>query len=270
VPAAVPAAAMATALGPAAHGPAPAGWARAAWEPVAYGCAGSLGCGEAAAAAHACAEGPAPQLGQQPRGTGSVLLDPRRPEPSHLDAPCAHGDARGLVRGLEDERTPAEPLLASVDAESVVSATASPSTGQTTLMLKQLPQHYGREMLAELLDSMGFAGLYDFIYMPMNLLTKSSFTYAFVNMISPEAADGCRQKLDGFSQWQLPSPKACVALWAVQQGLYANIERYRNSPVMHPSVPSDFKPALYKDGVHIAFPPPTRELKAPKARRVRK
>jgi len=140
----------------------------------------------------------------------------------------------------------------------------------TTLMLKQLPQVFAREALASLLNCLGFEGMYDFIYMPMNLLTKTSFTYAFVNMVSAEVAEQCRQQLDNYSNWQVPNSKACVALWAVQQGLEVNIERYRNSPVMHPSVPGDFKPALYKEGREIPFPPPTRELKAPKTRRVRK
>jgi len=140
----------------------------------------------------------------------------------------------------------------------------------TTLMLKQLPQTFARGALATLLNSLGFEGMYDFIYMPMNLLTKTSFTYAFVNMVSAEVAEQCRQQLDNYSNWPVPNSKACVALWAVQQGLEVNVERYRNSPVMHPSVPGDFKPALYKEGREVPFPPPTRELKAPKARRLRK
>ena len=45
----------------------------------------------------------------------------------------------------------------------------------------------------------------------------------------------------------------------------AHVERYRNSPVMHRSVPDQYKPVIFKDGVRKPFPRATKKVKAPTA-----
>mmetsp|Transcript_30957 Transcript_30957/g.88729 ORF Transcript_30957/g.88729 Transcript_30957/m.88729 type:complete len:230 (-) Transcript_30957:72-761(-) len=140
----------------------------------------------------------------------------------------------------------------------------------TTVMLKQLPRECTRDMLADLLEEMGFGGLFDFIYVPMNLATNTSFTYAFVNLTSPAAADRCWAAWDARVPWPHLGDTGCAVTWADgQQGLAANIERYRNSPVMHPTVPDSCKPACYSQGRRQPFPAPTRFLRAPRARKVK-
>mmetsp|Transcript_150384 Transcript_150384/g.288014 ORF Transcript_150384/g.288014 Transcript_150384/m.288014 type:complete len:452 (+) Transcript_150384:116-1471(+) len=139
---------------------------------------------------------------------------------------------------------------------------------RTTIMLRNLPPEYTRDMMIELLDKEGFAGLYDFVYMPMNLRTKESFGYVFVDLVSPVVADQCRSRFQGFSKWSIPSEKVCDVLWSdEQQGLSANIERYRNSPVMHESVPEDCKPVVFANGYRMQFPPATKRLREPRIRR---
>ena len=49
------------------------------------------------------------------------------------------------------------------------------------------------------------------------------------------------------------------------RGLEAHVERYRNSPVMHRSVPDQYKPVIFKDGVRKPFPRATKKVKAPTA-----
>lgn len=49
--------------------------------------------------------------------------------------------------------------------------------------------------------------------------------------------------------------------------LDAHVERYRNSSVMHHSVPEEFKPALFENGQQIPFPKPSKAPKAPQLRR---
>lgn len=149
-----------------------------------------------------------------------------------------------------------------------VKAELSPDTKLTTIMLRQLPQDFARNNLEELLTKQGFAGLYDFVYMPINMRTQKPFTYAFVNLVSTEVAALCNQILDGYSAWEDKDAQPCIASWAdSEQGLDANIERYRNSPVMHESVPDSFKPAIFQAGLRVAFPPPTKALKAPPKRK---
>ena len=60
-------------------------------------------------------------------------------------------------------------------------------------------------------------------------------------------------------------PRECVVSWGEpMQGFTDNVERYRNSPVMHEHVAEEFKPVIFKEGVRIEFPPPTKKLHAPR------
>merc|ERR1739848_343762 len=74
-----------------------------------------------------------------------------------------------------------------------------------------------------------------------------------------------------YSSWACASHKICEVSWAnPNQGQYENVERYRNSPVMHESVPDAFKPRLFVNGMRIAFPPPTKRVRAPRIRPARR
>jgi hypothetical protein len=163
------------------------------------------------------------------------------------------------------------PAAPSGDSESCIgSHHAAPSSGSvksdlTTVMLRNLPNQYTRAMLLDLLDSQSFAGLYDFVNLPIDFASRSCLGYAFVNLITNEVASAFCSKLQGFGDWIIPSRKICSVTWSgPHQGLQAHIERYQNSPVMHDLVPDVYKPIILKDGVRIPFPPPTRKLKAPR------
>lgn len=134
----------------------------------------------------------------------------------------------------------------------------------TTVMLRNLPNNYSRDMLLGLLDAQGFAGLYDFIYLPMDFSKQSNLGYAFVNLVTPQLALKLWKSMADFSNWSLPSAKICQVSWSQPiQGLEANIKRYQNSPVMHESVPPEYQPLLFLNSVPQAMPRPTRKLKVP-------
>jgi hypothetical protein len=120
-------------------------------------------------------------------------------------------------------------------------------------------------MFLRILNAEGFAGKYDLIYLPTNLETSLNLGYAFVNLTAQVHAVRMQEKFEGFCRWGTHSTKKCVAQWSNTQGLAAYIQRYRNFAVMHESVPEEAKPMLFKQGVRIAFPSPTRKLQAPKA-----
>jgi len=97
---------------------------------------------------------------------------------------------------------------------------------------------------------------------------RSGLGYAFINFRTAADARRFREYFHGFDDWGVFSEKACDAHGsATHQGLEANIERYRNSPMMHESVPDEFRPVIFKAGVRVLFPPPTRRLRAPDLRR---
>jgi hypothetical protein len=125
-------------------------------------------------------------------------------------------------------------------------------------------------MLIELLDIMGFSGKYDFVYLPVNFNSGAGLGYAFINMVSPADVEQIWSRMEGFSNWESTGGDTCEVSWSdPHQGIDVHIERYRNSPVMHPMVPETWKPAVFVKGVRMAFPPPTKAIKAPKIKRTR-
>merc|ERR550534_3472117 len=105
-----------------------------------------------------------------------------------------------------------------------------------------------RDDLIQLLDSQGFAGKYDFAYVPVKFETLRSLGHAFVNFVSPE-----------------DTARACAVAWNDKyQGFEALVDRYRDCPVMHDLMPDVCKPILLSSGRRIAFPPPLRPIRARK------
>jgi hypothetical protein len=136
-------------------------------------------------------------------------------------------------------------------------------------MLRNLPNDYTRDMFLELLDAEGFAGRFDFVYLPVDLEShrRSGLGYAFVNFVSNEDAERVRMHFMGFNTWKLPSQKVCDTCWgAPLQGLVAHIDRYRNSTIMHADVDDAFKPVVFVQGIRVPFPPPTKRIRRPQPR----
>jgi len=138
-----------------------------------------------------------------------------------------------------------------------------PSDGdseRTTVTLRNLPSQYSRAMLLDLLDMAGFRGRFDFVYLPLDFQTYNPLGFAFVNFLEPSDAFRCFECFQGFCAWGVPSTKQCVVVWAAanQQGLASNIERYRNTSLMHSSVAEERKPLLLVEGMPVPFPAPTR------------
>jgi len=136
---------------------------------------------------------------------------------------------------------------------------------RTTVMLRPLPRSLTRDGLVELLDTEGYSGEFDFVYLPIDFASETSLCYAFVNMTTPAAARSLWAKFNGFCKWGTPSDEICTVTWSSpHQGLSAHVQRYRDSPIMHPAVPEIWKPLLFVNGQRAEFPTPTKKLKAPK------
>uniref|UniRef100_A0A7S2Q5Z0 Mei2-like C-terminal RNA recognition motif domain-containing protein n=1 Tax=Zooxanthella nutricula TaxID=1333877 RepID=A0A7S2Q5Z0_9DINO len=139
---------------------------------------------------------------------------------------------------------------------------------RTSVILRSLPHRLTRDLLVQALDRAGFARQYDFVYVPMDFKTGANIGYALINLIAPSAAARLWTAFEGFAEWGLPGTGACAVSWSAPlQGLAAYVEKYRNSLVMHADVADEWKPAIFSCGARIAFPEPTKALKAPKLRR---
>jgi hypothetical protein len=143
---------------------------------------------------------------------------------------------------------------------------------RTTVMLRNLPNNYTQAMVLKLLESKGFgSSTYNFFYLPIDFQTRVALGYAFVDLAHPSLVQRFWEVFDGFSDWVLPSRKVCFVSWCEpSQGVEAHIERYRNSPVMHDSVPDEHKPLLLENGCRVPFPEPTKAIRAPRIRPCRR
>jgi len=153
------------------------------------------------------------------------------------------------------------------DVDSAAAAEV-PDEAKTTVMMRHIPNDYTREMLMKLIDDEGFGGCYRLFYLPIDYGSRVSFGYAFIDLATPEEAERFRSHFQGFTAWDVVSQKICEVSWSsVLQGVSAHVERYRNSPVMHESVPDEFRPILLLDGKRVPFPSATKSIRAPRARR---
>jgi len=139
---------------------------------------------------------------------------------------------------------------------------------RTTVILKSLSPQCSREALTELLADEGFLPSCDFLYVPLDLGSLVAFGYAFLNFAAPrEAVDFLTTFNSGAMGPRGRGLKAqATAEWCAMQGLAEHVGRYRDSPLMHPKVPDLCKPVLFSDGARVAFPEPTRPIKAPRIR----
>jgi RNA recognition motif-containing protein len=171
--------------------------------------------------------------------------------------------ASALVAAAEHLASQARAARAAA-ASARVAAMGIDTASCTTVMLRNLPKNLTQVAVLQTLENHGFSALYDFVYLPVDFQKMVSFGYAVVNFVTHEAAERAMQYFTGFTEWPMPSRKACTTVWNTPcQGLAAHIERYRDSPLMHPSVAPEFKPMLFSHGTPVVFPPPTKQLKAP-------
>lgn len=155
-------------------------------------------------------------------------------------------------------------------ATAVVAALSQQSDRRTTVVVKRLPADCGRNELCSIMDALGFAGLYDFVYVPANFKTWKLFGYAFLNFVSNAAAVRALEVLGApgsRAAWGIAQEAKSleVSFSEEHQGLEVHVERYRNSPIMHPDVLDEYKPVLLVCGQRVSLPPPTKVLRPPRS-----
>lgn len=141
----------------------------------------------------------------------------------------------------------------------------------TTVMLRNIPNKYTREMLIKQL-SVDFNGQFDFMYLPIDFKNKCNVGYGFINFRTVEACDKFVKDFHGVDVRKclpgLNSKKVVEVTPARVQGLAENVRRLRNSPVMnqlmdHP----EWMPLLFNDeGEEEPFPNPDQPLPPVKPR----
>merc|ERR1719386_365107 len=95
----------------------------------------------------------------------------------------------------------------------------------TTIMIRNVPNRYDRDMLMQELDDLGLAGTYDFLYLPIDNCTMWNVGYAFVNFNYPKDAHVCMEALQGYQFSRFCFGKVRIAHVSVAhiQGLQNNL-----------------------------------------------
>lgn len=105
----------------------------------------------------------------------------------------------------------------------------SPDVAPTTLMIRNIPNHYTQRQLIAELDDLGFAGTFDFLYIPLDKGTMSNVGYAFVNFVEPSNAEKCMASFQGY-RFRRHRKIAAVSVAHIQ-GLEANLQHYEHAAV---------------------------------------
>lgn len=136
---------------------------------------------------------------------------------------------------------------------------------RTTLMVRNLPAELSQPALVQKFIEAGYGGLFDFVYMPMNFRANGNFGYAFVNFTSHAVAAQVVAQMQPLETEDTSASGRWTSAWSTCQGLSANVERYRNSPLMHDTVPWEYKPSVYDCfGNRVQFPKPTKNISKPR------
>lgn len=161
--------------------------------------------------------------------------------------------------------------IASSSSESLGNPTGGDS-GYTTVMLRNIPNKYTREMLVKQLNQ-DFKGCFDFVYLPIDFKNKCNVGYGFVNFRTSASCDEFISRYDGVDVRKclpgLNSKKIAGVTPARVQGLEENVRRLRTGPVMNELVNHpDWMPLLLDDnGEAVPFPMPDHPAPAPKLKR---
>lgn len=186
---------------------------------------------------HASSPGSASPQPHQPQALGSVSPSSAsksgRPSPKQSPSPTNGTHSQQQGKGSQQQRRvlPKEyrhgHVPKYVDLEQEYKQ--SPDVAPTTLMIRNIPNHYTQRQLIAELDDLGFAGTFDFLYIPLDKGTMSNVGYAFVNFVEPSNAEKCMASFQGY-RFRRHRKIAAVSVAHIQ-GLEANLQHYEHAAV---------------------------------------
>eukprot|EP00927_Polykrikos_kofoidii_P001094 TRINITY_DN1039_c0_g1_i1.p1 TRINITY_DN1039_c0_g1~~TRINITY_DN1039_c0_g1_i1.p1 ORF type:complete len:389 (+),score=68.59 TRINITY_DN1039_c0_g1_i1:87-1253(+) len=118
----------------------------------------------------------------------------------------------------------------------------------STVMLQNIPNRYTTEVFVEELETHGFQGLYDFVYLPTDFHTKRSKGYGFVNFTTTHAAQKCFDTFNGVQLQRFSTKKVVAVTMADTQGYEANVLNYTKNQASRINN-LFFRPLVFTDGV---------------------
>jgi len=157
--------------------------------------------------------------GQSPTSSGGNSRSSRW----QMDSPSSLADNR-KHREYRHSHVPK-----TINLEEEYGKKADKEAAPTTLMIRNIPNHFTQKQLIAELESLGFNGSFDFLYIPLDKGTMSNVGYAFVNFVTPEWAAKC---METFQDYRFKRHRKVAATSIAHlQGLEANLAHYENSAV---------------------------------------
>jgi len=110
---------------------------------------------------------------------------------------------------------------------------SSKDQAPTTMMIRNMPGRYSQNDLMADLHELGFAGTYDFLYIPIDKRTAANVGYAFVNFVANVWAERCAELFENyrFSNQKRSSNKLGRVSVAFLQGLEKNLQHYEHAAI---------------------------------------
>jgi len=109
-----------------------------------------------------------------------------------------------------------------------------------TVMVRNVPNKYSRDLFVEELNETGYLGAFDFLYLPIDPETRANKGYAFVNFTNMEWANMFMNAYENRKMMHFGSEKRISVSPAVLQGFQANYAHYsqkyvnQHDPSMRP------------------------------------
>eukprot|EP00928_Gymnodinium_smaydae_P020035 TRINITY_DN17732_c0_g2_i1.p1 TRINITY_DN17732_c0_g2~~TRINITY_DN17732_c0_g2_i1.p1 ORF type:complete len:194 (-),score=23.02 TRINITY_DN17732_c0_g2_i1:481-1062(-) len=148
-----------------------------------------------------------------------------RHERGHADDRCPAGSS---LSGGDVVHDPQAELLVESCPEQV---DAGPGlSGLTAVMVRGVCPILSQQLVKAFIDEDGFAGQYDFLYVPVREKGSQNTAQAFVNFVSPEHAQAFFDRYNGQNAKFASDEKRLSVLPAKRQGYEANLNHFREKP----------------------------------------
>ena len=108
-------------------------------------------------------------------------------------------------------------------------------SGKTTLMIKNIPNRYTKEMMLETIDKK-FKDAYDFFYLPIDFDNNCNVGYAFINFVDLRYIEGFHNEFNGTHWSNFKSDKICEITYARIQGKDDCNQHFKDSSLMKQEV----------------------------------
>jgi len=149
------------------------------------------------------------------------------------------------------------PKATDLEAEFCAGGASAPPT---TAMLRNIPNKFTQRSLREEIDEEGFAGRYDFFYLPMDVRNKTNVGYAFINFLEATDLRSFCHHFEGYHFKKQASQKIATVCPAHVQGLEKNIQHLLKKAVTQFS-DGEYRPIVLRHGKQVDFEVVAKELR---------